>query len=579
MAMPSVVNAWAAPRTQPGQGVVALAVVDGVAELVEHRVHPPLARLDVAEHAHVAGAVDVDAERVLALAFARVQVAVPEHGAHVEAEAVVGAQRQGFEVGLGEEVVDRDRALGGRALEERVVVVPRAQVVGGAPEAAGERRVDLALPGRERLRGDPVDVVEGGEQAGLVELAGRQREGEVVAGAEVARRLVAQPGELADAVGDFGTDLLRRLPRRPPFVGVVAGAEDLGDGVVVDPPAVDAPAEVVERRLHRGLELHDGATEVGRHLVGHERVVEHVELASEQGIGGGVAGDVVAGGPHRGEGVGVGEVASGGRARPRCAGRPPPTTTGCSTPTTPRPARPRAVGARLRCGRRGQREARARRDSREVAEPDPWRDGTGGAESTIGAARRGSGGSGRGEDGAGVAGQGLVDHLPLEGDRGLAPGHGLVVGGEQAPGPVELLGRRREGAVGQRDLGGVDAELAPVADGAPEGGVGEEVVLGVELGDDLVDGEDAGEPGRQRDAGPRVQDLGPSRRAHTAQVGDEVLGAEVPRPPPVGAGAPAPARPPRHSPDRRARAGARGRHVRARRPRCRAVPATRAWAR
>src|SRR4029077_6099291 len=104
-----------------------------------------------------------------------------------------------------------------------------------------ERRVDVPFPRRERLGGGPVDVVEGGEQAGLVELPGRQREGEVVAGAEVARGLVAQPGQLAYAVATLGTDLLRRLPRRPSFVGVVAGAEDLGDGVVVDPPAVDAP--------------------------------------------------------------------------------------------------------------------------------------------------------------------------------------------------------------------------------------------------------------------------------------------------------------------------------------------------
>ena len=93
MAMPSVVSACAAPRTSHGRRVVALAVVDGVAELVEHRVHPPLAGLDVAQHAHVAGAVDVDAERVLALALAGVEVAVVEHRADVEPEAVVGAQR------------------------------------------------------------------------------------------------------------------------------------------------------------------------------------------------------------------------------------------------------------------------------------------------------------------------------------------------------------------------------------------------------------------------------------------------------------------------------------------------------
>ena len=56
---------------QPGQRVVELAVVHGVAELVQHRLGPPLVGLDVAQDAHVTLAVDVDAEGVLALSFAR----------------------------------------------------------------------------------------------------------------------------------------------------------------------------------------------------------------------------------------------------------------------------------------------------------------------------------------------------------------------------------------------------------------------------------------------------------------------------------------------------------------------------
>ncbi len=111
---------------EPGERVVALSVVDGVSELVEHGVHPPLARFHVAQHAHIAGAVDVDAERVLALAVARVEVAAFEHPAHVEAEAVVGAHRECLEVGVREQVVQVDRAFGGWALEERIVEVPRA---------------------------------------------------------------------------------------------------------------------------------------------------------------------------------------------------------------------------------------------------------------------------------------------------------------------------------------------------------------------------------------------------------------------------------------------------------------------
>ena len=88
------------------------------------------------------------------------------------------------------------------------------------------------------------------------------------------------------------------------------------------------------------------------------------------------------------------------------------------------------------------------------------------------------------------------------------PRHRVVVRGDQASGPVELLGRRRERPVGQRHLRRVDAELAPVAERPALGGVGEEVVLGVEVGDDLVDRGHAGQPGRQRHPGPGVEHLG-----------------------------------------------------------------------
>ena len=204
-------------------------------------------------------------------------------------------------------------------------------------------------------------------------------------------------------------------------------------------------AEVVEGRLDRGLELDDGAAEVGRHLVGHERVVQHVELAAEQRIGGGIAGEVVAGGADRGEGVGVGEERAAGELgrgaavvgrRRRPGVRLPPRLGELDLER----AEPRFdVGDEVG-GRRGHggiletSRRRIRRRRRGAA------GGRSGMDHRRGRER--SGGCGGGEDGAGVAGEGLVDHLALEGDRGLAAGHGIVVGGEQAPGPVELLGRR-----------------------------------------------------------------------------------------------------------------------------------------
>ena len=106
----------------------------------------------------------------------------------------------------------------------------------------------------------------------------------MVAGAERLRGLVAEAGELADPVGDLGPDLLRRLPRGAALVRVVAGAQDLGDRVVVDALAVDLAAEVVEGRLDARLELHDRAAQVGRDLVRHEGVVQDVELTAQQRV-------------------------------------------------------------------------------------------------------------------------------------------------------------------------------------------------------------------------------------------------------------------------------------------------------
>ena len=45
--------------------------------------------------------------------------------------------------------------------------------------------------------------------------------------------------------------------------------------------------------------------------------------------------------------------------------------------------------------------------------------------------------------GPGVTGERLVHHLPLERDGGVATRHRLLVGGDQPPGPVDLLGRGR----------------------------------------------------------------------------------------------------------------------------------------
>ena len=193
----------------------------------------------------------------------------------VEVEAVVGAQRQRGEVGIGEERIEVDGTGGGRLLEERVVEVPRPQLVDPAAEPLGLAGIELVLPRGERFRRRGVDLGEGGEETLLVELAGGEREREVVPVPEAAGRLVAGPDQLAELVGHRRAHLLRRLPRGPAGGGVVARGEHGEDRVVVDGLAVDLAAERVEGGVDRGLELHDARAQLGRHLVRSERVVQH----------------------------------------------------------------------------------------------------------------------------------------------------------------------------------------------------------------------------------------------------------------------------------------------------------------
>ena len=153
-----------------------------------------------------------------------------------------------------------------------------------AGRPVGEVGVEARLPRFERRRRRPVDLIEGGEQPLTVEVAGGEREREVVAVPEPSCRLVAEADELAHAIRDFRAHLLRRLPRGTATGRVVAGAQDVGDRVVVDALPVDLAAEGVERRLDVHLELDDAPAQVGVDLVGHEGVVQDVELPGDERV-------------------------------------------------------------------------------------------------------------------------------------------------------------------------------------------------------------------------------------------------------------------------------------------------------
>ena len=191
-----------------------------MAELVQHRLRGLLVRDDVREHPDVAAAVDVDAEGVLALAAAWIQVAAADDPRHVELDPVERPARELHDVAALEQRVEVDGAVRRELLEERVRVVPGAKLRDGAAEPGGQALVERSLPARERLGRHRVRLLQRLEQLPLVELVHRQRQREPVAVPEPASRLVAQAGELAHVVGDLGADRLRRLPRLAALGGV-----------------------------------------------------------------------------------------------------------------------------------------------------------------------------------------------------------------------------------------------------------------------------------------------------------------------------------------------------------------------
>ena len=214
---------------EPRQVVPEAEVVDAVPELVEHRVCRLVGRHEVREHADVAPAVDVDAERVLVLAVAGVDVAARDDALRLEADALDRPLRKGDDVRSLEVRIEIDGSVRRRLLEERVGVVPGPEVGRRAPETRRQTLVEDRLPARERLGGRAVGLGERVCQPALVELVGREGQRVPVPMAERPRRLVAQARNLAHVVGHGGADGLRRLPRLSALRRVVAPAEDLLD--------------------------------------------------------------------------------------------------------------------------------------------------------------------------------------------------------------------------------------------------------------------------------------------------------------------------------------------------------------
>src|ERR671939_166213 len=96
---------------------------------MKHDLDPTFAGDDVREDPDVvARPIDVEAERMLTLAFAREDVARIEHSLDVDSPRRKGPAREVRRVGPLEEVVELDAPVWGKLLKERVRVVPRHQL-------------------------------------------------------------------------------------------------------------------------------------------------------------------------------------------------------------------------------------------------------------------------------------------------------------------------------------------------------------------------------------------------------------------------------------------------------------------
>ena len=219
------------------------------------------------------------------LPLARVEVAAAEDGRSLESEPVEGTPGQLDQVAPGEDVVELDTTFRRDFLEERVCVVPGAEVRGGAAEAGRQRLVERCFPALEHCAGREVGLGQRVEQLLLAHLHRRHRQLEPVAMTQRPGGLIAQAGELAHVVGDRGAHGLRRLPGLAALVRVVTRAEDALDLVVSDLAAAHHAAVRDEAGLHRSFQLDDAAPQGGRHLMREERVMEQRRAGVAPGVG------------------------------------------------------------------------------------------------------------------------------------------------------------------------------------------------------------------------------------------------------------------------------------------------------
>ena len=287
MAMPSVVSACAAPRSEPGQRAVATR---------GRRSRGRTRGASCPSTARSARRCTARARRRRGRCRCRTRAGscrrarrgrcASSTGAHVEAEAVVGAQGERFEVGVGEEVVDarsRPRPAGSGRTGRR-----GARGAGRRPRSRSGRRATSSssrFHSANGARGGAVDVVEGGEQprprrARRWRARGRSGRGS---------RARGRPGCAGGRAR--GCDRRPRRPicfdashaaRRSPASSLVRRISAMALSSTRSPSI--SPRKLLNVDSTAVSSSTIGPAQVGRHLVGHERVVEEVELAAQQRV-------------------------------------------------------------------------------------------------------------------------------------------------------------------------------------------------------------------------------------------------------------------------------------------------------
>ena len=181
-------------------------------QFVKHRAQPVFVRHNVGQHADVALAIHVRAERVRTFARLFVEIAASDHVVNRQADAGVVILADFEDVHIRIDRVEVGAKDGGRLLEERVVIMPGPQFIHGDAAVLGEFGVNLRLGTAERFARELVEPIEQSQHLLLRLLVEIKLQHVIVPESKLARRLIAQPDQLLQVPIDHAAHPLAGFP-------------------------------------------------------------------------------------------------------------------------------------------------------------------------------------------------------------------------------------------------------------------------------------------------------------------------------------------------------------------------------